>query len=255
MKNYSVSSDIRRALASKGFLTGTAGMALMILIASLNSIASLLRGTELLTGGYHAQLILDALASEDVTLALPILCTLPFATAFIDDIKSGYIKQYLPRAGVKPYIRGKLIACGLTGGLTLFAGIMLAYGLSALAFTPMEIAPDPDMITQPYYARILTCGSLLFLSGAFWSLTGFAFAALTMSRYMAYASPFILYYVLIILHERYLEGLYVLYPKEWMFPSDSWVLGNWGVVLLLLELSAAMCLTFAVTAGRRLRHV
>jgi hypothetical protein len=95
----------------------------------------------------------------------------------------------------------------------------------------------------------------LFLSGAFWSLVGFTMSALTMNRYMAYASPFILYYVLIILHERYFDKLYVLYPKEWLFPSDAWVMGSFGVILLLAELTAAISLAFAVTARRRLASV
>ena len=76
-----------------------------------------------------------------------------------------------------------------------------------------------------------------------------------MSKYMAYASPFILYYVLIILNERYFENLYVLYPKEWLFPSDAWVMGGFGVILLLVELTAIVSLAFAITAKRRLSNV
>ena len=72
---------------------------------------------------------------------------------------------------------------------------------------------------------------------------------------MAYASPFILYYVLIILNERYFEDLYVLYPKEWLFPSDAWVMGSFGVMLLLIELIAIVSFLFVITAKRRLVNV
>jgi hypothetical protein len=84
---------------------------------------------------------------------------------------------------------------------------------------------------------------------------GFTFAALTQSKYMAYASPFILYYVLIILHERYFENFYVLYPKEWLFPSNAWVLGGFGVIILLTILSAILSLCFTIIAKRRLANV
>jgi hypothetical protein len=161
----------------------------------------------------------------------------------------------LPRSGVRQYIKGKLIACGLSGGLVLFCGIIMAYGLSALIFTPMELALEKDAVAQPYFAQVLMIAATLFLSGAFWSLVGFTFASLTMSRYMAYASPFILYYVLIILHERYFDKLYVLYPKEWLFPSDAWVLGSLGVILLLAILTAVISLSFVITAKRRLENV
>ena len=254
--NHSMTfSDIKRAIFGKGFLIGVAGMILVIILSQIESLVTAARGGQLLSNGYHAQFIMEALSSDWVTLAIPILCALPFTTAFVDDIKSGFIKQYLPRSGTEPYIKGKLIACGLSGGLTLFLGILLAYVIAALVFTPMELAMGEGETAQPYLAQVLMIAATLFFSGAFWSLTGFTLASLTMNRYMAYASPFILYYVLIILHERYFEKLYVLYPKEWLFPSDAWVLGSWGVILLLLELIAVMSMVFTTSARRRLADV
>ena len=72
---------------------------------------------------------------------------------------------------------------------------------------------------------------------------------------MAYASPFVLYYVLIILYERYFDTLYVLYPKEWTSPSPTWMWGNLGVVLLLLELIIIMSMIFSAAAKRRLSQI
>ena len=252
MMTHTVSSDIKRALSAKGFLFGIAGMVLMITVASINSIVSI-QGVQ--ANGFHAQLILAALTSEDVALVLPILCTLPFAAVFVDDIKSGFIKQYLPRSGVPAYIKGKIVASSLSGGLVLVFGLFIAYGISALVFTPMEAALEADQTAQPYFAEIITKSLTLFLSGAFWSLTGFTLASVTMSRYMAYASPFVLYYVLIILHERYFADFFVLYPKEWLAMSQPWVLENLGVWILLLVLSAVISLLFGIAAKRRLENV
>lgn len=260
MKNKNIkvrttSSDIRRAFAGRGFITGLAGMVIVIVLSQLEDIINVARSTEPLPFGFHAEFIKKALSSEWVTLALPILCALPFTTAFIDDMKSGFIKQYLHRTGYKSYITSKLVSCGLSGGSVLFFGILISYALSYLVFTPMERALAEGQAAQPYLAQILMIAATLFLSGAFWSLVGFTMSALTMNRYMAYASPFILYYVLIILHERYFDKLYVLYPQEWLFPSDAWVMGSFGVILLLAELTAAISLAFAVTARRRLANV
>lgn len=255
MNTDTITSDIKRSLTGKGFAIGISGMVLSIILSSLQSIIEVTRSTTPLQSGFHAQLITNALQSDWVTLAIPILCALPFTAAFVDDVKSGFIKQYLHRSGVKQYIKGKLIACGLSGGLVLFFGILIAYAISSLVFTPMELALGEGETAQPYLAKVLMAAATLFLSGALWSLTGFTFASLTMSRYMAYASPFILYYVLIILNERYFENLYVLYPKEWLFPSDFWVLGSLGVILLLTELTAIISLAFVITAKRRLSNV
>jgi len=255
VKIRTASSDIKRAFTGRGFIIGLFGMVVAVILSSLEDIINVARSTEPLMNGYHFEFIKKALSSAWVTLAIPILCSLPFTSAFVDDVKSGFIKQYLHRAGYKPYIRSKLLACGLSGGAVLFFGILISYALVYLVFTPMELALVKGQTPQPYLAQILMIAATLFLSGAFWSLVGFTMSALTMNRYMAYASPFILYYVLIILHERYFDKLYVLYPKEWLFPSEGWVLGSFGVMLLLAELTAAVCLAFALTARRRLANV
>ena len=254
MNKHTIASDLRRTFIGRGFLGGVAGMVLVIALSSLQNIIEAVRNGSV-NYGFHAQLISTALSSDWVTLALPILCTLPYTAAFVDDMKSGFIKQYLHRAGYREYVRGKLVACGLSGGLVLFLGAILAYGLSALIFTPMELALKAGQAEQQYFAQMLMTAATLFLSGAFWSLVGLTFAALTMSRYMAYASPFIFYYVLIILHERYFSSIYVFYPKEWLFPSTVWPLGGFGVLLMLAVWTAAISVGFTIAAERRMRNV
>lgn len=251
---YIVHSNIRCALCTHGFWLSCTGMTVAVLVASLQKILDFWRGAVTIQYGFHATLILDALKSDTVTLMLPILCTLPYVTAYVDDVKSGFLKLYLHRSGVKAYQKGKLLACGLSGGLSLFLGILAAYVLFLLVFLPIEPAPDPTKDVTPYFARILAQAALFFVSGAFWALVGFLFAALTMSKYTAYASPFILYYILIILHDRYFENNYVLYPKEWISPQAPWFMGNWGVVLLLGEFICVVCLVFTITAERRMRN-
>ena len=78
------------------------------------------------------------------------------------------------------------------------------------------------------------------------------FAALTNSRYMAYASPFVPYYLLIILRERYFPNFFVLYPKEWLNPRRQWLFGDWGVVLPVTELLIPASVFFNIVARKRL---
>lgn len=255
MTSYTVSSDLKRALCAKGFIFGSVAMIVIITIASLSSIISVFSVQGALSNGFHATLILGALTSDDVTLVIPIICTLPFAAVFVEDIKSGFVKQYLPRSGVGAYIRGKLVASGLSGGLVLTAGLLFAYGISWLVFAPMEAAIGPKDIAEPYFAEILTKAVTVFLSGTFWSLTGFTLASLTMSRYMAYAAPFVIYYVLIILHERYFADFFILYPKEWISMTQIWILQNLGIWIVQLVLAAVMCTIFIFTAKARLENV
>ena len=135
--------------------------------------------------GFHSDLIMSALSSDAMALALPILAALPYTASFIDDVKSGFIKEYLPRTIVSRYIAGKAAACAASGGLAL--GIFIAYGFAALLFLPMEAYPKPGESVPNYFGNLMETALMFFASEAFWSLTGLTFAALTNSKYMAYA--------------------------------------------------------------------
>jgi hypothetical protein len=251
----SIVSSLRQAFGSHGFGVGVIGTILCIFFSSVNDILSAFRAEKLIENGFHAGLISAALSSDAFTLALPILCVLPYTTSFVDDVKSGFIKEYLPRTTVRNYLTGKIVACALSGGAVLAIGVAFAYAMSALTFTPMEATLKSGEIPVNYLAEITGKVAICMFSGAFWSVLGMTFAALTNSRYMAYASPFVVYYVLIILHERYFPNFFVLYPKEWLNSQSEWMFGNWGVVLLLTELTVLASFCFWAAAKKRLASI
>lgn len=250
-----VYAGLWQAILSRGFIISAAGTALVLLLSSVQGILAGVRAEELLACGYHSDLVMGALSSEAMALALPILAALPYTASFVDDVKSGFIKEYLPRTTVPRYIAGKAAACAVSGGLALALGILAAYGFAALMFLPMEAYPKAGESVPNYLGSLAETVLMFFASGAFWSLTGMTFAALTNSKYMAYASPFVLFYLLIILYERYFDKLFVLYPREWLNPSPRRVFGRIGVAVLLTEFSVLMALAFAFAAKRRLERI
>ncbi|MDL2235839.1 hypothetical protein LJC07_06815 [Christensenellaceae bacterium OttesenSCG-928-L17] len=219
------------------------------IFAGMQDIIGAFRSVGLLHSGYHIDLLRAGYTSNLALLALPILCTLPYTTAYVEDKSSGFLKAYLPKVGVQKYIAQKAGACALSGGLCLLFGALMAYILLALCFLPKEAA---GRLEPTHIKRMLEQFALLFAFGAFWSSLGFLLASLTKSRYMAYAGPFVICYVCIIFYERYFNKLYVLYPKEWLSPSNNWVMGAWGVVLLLIVFSVAIMSVFALFLQRKL---
>ena len=252
----SIIAAVKQALYGKAFFLSVAGVFFLLLAVSIEDIF-LLFHTEnrLIESGYHHRFMMQALSSDGMTLALPILAAVPYTSSMVDDMKSGFIKEYLPRTTVRGYIVGKVTACILSGGLVLVFGILTAYIAAALIFTPMEAAAGASISAQfsACLRELLEKEILFFCSGAFWSMTGMLSAVLTGSRYMAYASPFVIYYVLIILHERYFESIHILYPKEWTAPSEYWMFGTIGVILFVAELIIVAALCFGIAAKRRLR--
>lgn len=77
---------------------------------------------------------------------------------------------------------------------------------------------------------------------------GLMAAVLTNSKSMGYASPFILFYSLVILGERYFKKIILVNPKNWISPSL-------GVSLLLVFLILLVILAFSISVGRRLRCI
>ena len=222
-----------------------------ILLSQTAQIAEAFRGGEALPSGFHAMLVSEGISagSQWLSLVLPIFCALPCAAVFVDDLKCGFIKEYLPRTTVRGYISQCVCSNVLCGGAAPVAGIFLAYVVSAALLIPLE---EAGKAASGLIELLPSCG-LYFLSGALWAVTGLAVSSFTRSRYMAYAAPFIIYYLLIILHERYFTELYVLYPKEWLEPTQAW--GGWGAAILVVLLTALGGVVFAAQARRRLEKL
>ncbi len=248
-------SSIRQALSGRGFLLSLCGTVAVIFLSSIKAIVTAFRSETLLVFGYHHDFITSALGSEGMTLALPLLAALPFTAVFLDDLKSGFLKEYLPRTTPTGYLLGRITGCLLSGALALCLGVFLAYAVAVLLFLPLERAPTDPALIGKLIRELRQTLELMACSGALWSAVGLLLGTVTGSKYMAYASPFVLYYVLIILHERYLPDLFILYPKEWIAPSAHWQFGVTGVLLLVGELTVLAELGFFVAAGRRLRQL
>lgn len=152
--------------------------------------------------------------SDLYRISVPVLAALPYTTAWLSEAQSGFLKSSLIRTSITPYILGKFFACGVSGGL--------AEGIPALLYGLVD--PEKAAAINPW---------LVFLSGMLWASASGALAAVTKSRCIAYGGSFVIYYVLVILHERYFPGLYCLYPYEWFAPAHTWVFQGQGIVLLL----------------------
>ena len=78
--------------------------AVILLLSSVQDVLQAFRSEELLQSGFHHTFLMNALTSDAMTLALPIIAALPFTASFIDDVKSGFVKEYLPRTTKNGYL-------------------------------------------------------------------------------------------------------------------------------------------------------
>lgn len=153
--------------------------------------------------------------SELFQMSVPVLVSIPYSTAWLSDYQSGFIKEYVPRCGKTPYILGKFLSCGVSGGALI----------TTACFVYVQTVKEEEGAMKLF---------LVFLSGMLWAVMSATLAAAANNIYVAYGGAFVLFYVLIILYERYVQTLYCLYPVEWYSPEHTWVFGDTGIVLMLI---------------------
>lgn len=174
--------------------------------------------------------------SELFQISVPVLASFPYSTAWLSEYQSGFVKEYLPRCGRKSYILGKLLSCGISGGILL-----------VLAAAVYRWTGGGEDLTGNLF--------LLFLSGMFWAVVAATLASAANSRCVAYGGAFVLCYMMVILYERYFKTLYCLYPVEWYAPEHTWVLGDMGIILMLIGLILLVSVFYYEIVRRCMEHV
>ena len=137
-----ICAGLRQAIFSRGFIISTVGTAIILLLSSVQGILAGFRSAELLSPGYHSDLIMGALSSDAMARALPILAALPYTASFIDDVKSGFIKEYLPRITEPFYMVDKSRsrkAGGVGLGLALVKRIVAMHGGKLSILSQIEL--------------------------------------------------------------------------------------------------------------------
>ena len=141
--------------------------------------------------------------------AMPLLAALPAAAAFAVDLNSGFAVPAVLRAGTKRYLRSKLLAACIGGGLapllgrllfviflhilyrgdvSMAAGMFGTDGAMGIAFTGMAGYAG-------YFAAVLF---VQFIAGAFWATAALAFSAYVPNVLWTVCLP-------LILHRLFLE--------------------------------------------------
>lgn len=226
----------------------------VIVLTYLGSTETLLRAVQqqsLLPAGYSTTFMSNALTTNTIISFLPVIAILPFSGVYVDDLKSKFARFYLIRSNYGYYLWSRILVCFLYGGGAILLGGLMSWGISALLFMPMEKAAENGSVSTVSIWPILV---LFFLTGGLWSVVGMTMSTLMESKYIAYASPFVIYYLLVILCERYFPDAYLLYPLNWTNP-EAWPYGAWGAAIFLLELTLVFSILFVIRAGRRLREL
>lgn len=247
--------DVKRALSVRYYLLGVIIMLLTICIDGLDILADIIRRNVFLECGWSVQFVEHMLLGDMMTFALPIVCTLPFSSSFIDEYKCGQIWYVLGRISKKRYIYSKAITTAISGGSVLFAGSFLSFFIYRMLFYSIEknnLVGTGVLVFGEMFEMIWKLSVRNFAYGALCAGLGLTIATALNNRYMAWIGPFMIQYLLIILCERYKCDIVILYPREWINPSLIWPFEQWSVPLWLFFLTFFVLWIFLLIAERKI---
>lgn len=208
---------LRASLWNPGFFCGVLLLTAVFLAAGEPYAEYLIESGGSMEGAAWIAVFAYSVSSEQSLMFLPLVVPLAASAEVQDEIKSRYALFLAGRSGKKSYLADRIIGTACAGGFVsvlAMSAVLLAAAVRCAGIPDLSAAGEG--ITAWSLLPDFLCG---FLNGALWSLIGSAAAVITRSRYLAYAVPFVLSYVLNVFQERYYPELFFLSPKQWAFPS------------------------------------
>lgn len=249
-----------RCDTGRAFSIGTFCMAGLVFLlvggfSNLDKIQAVLENARPLEAGWTVTFVSETLKSEACLLLIPFFSALPFSASFVEEWQSGMIRLLAGRVDKGSYLFSKAVAAALAGGLILVFGALFLILGALLAFLPLEKGAAEPVLLEEGIRDLSMLVLRYFLCGALWAEVGLLCSAWLNHRYLAYLSPFMADYLLVILHERYVEGLTLLYPKEWILSDRQWPWDGWSLAAWLLALIALTGAAFITIGKERLKCV
>lgn len=244
--------EFKRGAGSAGFYLSI----VLLVIAGLMNIGDVLgyiNGIGLPEGEVRCfALFFQAIWSEALCYLIPVVTTLALSASYLEDTQSGTLKYILIRTKAKQYLWSKVVNCALFGALTVFLAlfILLIGVMVVYPFNTVEIGYLKAQTTQ-YYTDLFGRAVVLIFNGSFYAVFGGMIAAFSNNKYMAYAAPFIFYYVVSTLFSAYLSDYPLLNPKEWIMMDTASIFDVLGIVFVL---NIIAFLAYFVAIERRWRY-
>lgn len=244
-----------QALRSKTLPLSALSFSAIITVSVILEVYSYVMDGGILSSNSYFDILVRTISSESVMFFSPILASLVMAGVYVDDLKTGYIKFFIVRVTRKSYIFARTIACFLSGALVLSLGMFAVIFLSTVITVCFDKTSIMLCVGSYSMKQLLILLLFYFIMGGLWSVTGLVCSSIMESRFISYCSPFIVFYFLIILNERFFPAFYIISPKEWLNASIHWNSESVWTVIVIFAILITHITTFRLLAMRRLKQL
>ncbi len=203
-----------------------------------------------------------------------VVAVLPMIATFCDDCKHQYLRPIVARCGVRKYAFAKFIASALSAYLVVAGGILLATGIMA-TYTPITesadipaeystigIGPFKEFETMGLPALTFITQSLIFSAyAAVYALMGLVIAAFIQNKFLTYASPFALSFIIAEIgyhatyaynFPKYLNILYLQGARE-LFEQKSMLFNAVYDLMFAVIIAAVLYFIFRYAVEKRVK--
>ncbi len=202
--------------------------------------------------GSFVKLYHTALNTQMVLFLIPIASVLPVGAVYVKESSTRFLRLYITRISRMEYIQKKTLQVYAGGFLPFFIAGLAGFLLCFLLLYPLEF--QGDVPWESFWEALRFLLRICLIGGILAEISGI-FAAAFCNYYMAYGLPFVYYYMLIILKERYFTEMYAMYPAEWMKCEQDWGMGNFGIWVFLAAFSLAAMLLHGLLLYKRLQEI
>ena len=212
--------EIKNVFANVLFWTGLAVLTAAFYLSGreyMGQLAVLFDGQEGEGPAIWIEVFQYCITAKNGMMFVPICAPLAAGACAEMELRSRYALFSCCRIGKRSYCRKKIWECVLPGGLMVFCSELLVLLLAFVRFYRLSPPPDGSEIGGIIGVILFSLGEG-FLNGMLWAGAGGTAAVLARNPYIAYALPFVTFYVLTVFQERYYRSLFFLSPKCWADP-------------------------------------
>ena len=242
-----IRTDTRRALTSLGFWASIAGIVIAGLLLGLNNIEVANKTVINPNWPQYLMSVLLTVTSDIFIMLIPVFSTFAFSSAFIEEYSSGFTKSSLMRTGKKEYSFSKTVTVMLSGGLSVILGLSVLTIIFYFSI-PDYLNTDKSYADQ-YYTFFVEFMSVA-VNGALWSIVGSISSIVTKNKYIAFAFPFVFFYVLSVFQSRYYPDMILLNPTEIMRSPVYIGSVEIGLIVSLIVLGILSCIHYLCIRNR-----
>lgn len=193
-------TDFRRAFLSIGFLIGTISSTAVLFYGYYGMYACID-----FVDTSPVSCFINSFVWGNIIYLLFLTSPLAYSASFANDWQNSYFRPIIIRSGLKKYAISKCVTVAVAGGLSTALGALIFIPFLLIRGAGQEFHYSEGGINTSAFRDILAAGKpllfflcyiyIIFLQAMFWASLGLLSSAYYPSKYVSYATPFVLGYV------------------------------------------------------------